>query len=65
MLELVQRLKPKEQEVIMSRFGLSNRNILTLEEIGLKLKLTRERIRQIEAIAIKKLRMLMKNKDNL
>jgi RNA polymerase primary sigma factor len=65
MLELIAKLKPKEQEVIMSRFGLSNRNILTLEEIGLKLRLTRERIRQIETIAIKKLRYLMKNKENM
>jgi RNA polymerase sigma factor (sigma-70 family) len=65
MLELIAKLKPKEQEVIMSRFGLSNRNILTLEEIGVRLKLTRERIRQIETIAIKKLRYLMKNKESI
>ena len=63
MMELISRLKSKEQEVIMNRFGINNRNILTLEEIGAKLKLTRERIRQIEAIAIKKLRYFMKNKD--
>ena len=63
MMELISRLKAKEQEVIMSRFGINNRNIMTLEEIGLKLKLTRERIRQIEAIAIKKLRYFMKSKD--
>ncbi|MCE5300858.1 MAG: sigma-70 family RNA polymerase sigma factor [Spirochaetia bacterium] len=64
LLELVQKLKPNEQEVILSRFGLANRNILTLEDIGTKLKLTRERIRQIEAIAIKKLHNLMKSKEN-
>lgn len=63
MMELITKLKPKEQEVIMNRFGINNRNILTLEEIGAKLKLTRERIRQIETIAIKKLRYFMKAKD--
>jgi len=65
LLKLIENLKPKEQEVIISRFGLNNSNILTLEEIGEKLKLTRERIRQIEMIAIKKLKYLMRNKDNL
>jgi RNA polymerase primary sigma factor len=63
-MELISKLKPKEQEVIINRFGINNRNILTLEEIGDKLKLTRERIRQIEAMAIKKLRYLMKNTEN-
>lgn len=62
MMELISRLKPKEQEVIISRFGMNNKNMLTLEEIGDKLKLTRERIRQIEVIAIKKLKNFMKNK---
>jgi RNA polymerase primary sigma factor len=64
LVELISKLKPKEQEVIMNRFGINNKTILTLEEIGAKLKLTRERIRQIETIAIKKLRYLMKNKEN-
>ncbi len=63
LMELISKLKPKEQEVIMNRFGINNKNILTLEEIGAKLKLTRERIRQIETIAIKKLRYFMKSKD--
>ncbi|HRU40171.1 MAG TPA: sigma-70 family RNA polymerase sigma factor, partial [Candidatus Goldiibacteriota bacterium] len=64
MMKLVQRLKPNEQQVIINRFGLDNERILTLEEIGDKLKLTRERIRQIELIAIKKLKYLLKNADN-
>lgn len=64
MMKLVQKLKPKEQQVIIYRFGLDNDSVLTLEEIGEKLKLTRERIRQIELIAIKKLKYLMKNADN-
>ncbi len=62
-MQVIDKLKPKEKEVIMSRFGLDNRNILTLEEIGDKMKLTRERIRQIEMIAIKKLKYLIKNSE--
>jgi RNA polymerase primary sigma factor len=64
LMKLIAKLKNKEQQVIISRFGLDNDNILTLEEIGDKLKLTRERIRQIELIAIKKLKYLMKSSDN-
>ena len=65
LLKLIRNLSRKEQEVIISRFGLDNNNVMTLEEIGEKLKLTRERIRQIEMIAIKKLKYLMRNRDNL
>ncbi|PKL92403.1 MAG: RNA polymerase sigma factor RpoD [Candidatus Goldiibacteriota bacterium HGW-Goldbacteria-1] len=63
MMELIRMLKPNEQQVIICRFGLENKQILTLEDIGKKLKLTRERIRQIEAIAIKKLKYFMKTAD--
>ena len=62
-LQVIDKLKRKEKEVILNRFGLDNRNILTLEEIGEKMKLTRERIRQIEMIAIKKLKYLIKNSE--
>jgi len=64
-LELISQLKPNEQKVIMYRFGMQDQNILTLEDIGKKLKLTRERIRQIEALAIRKLKYLMKNSDEI
>ncbi|MCJ8341754.1 MAG: RNA polymerase sigma factor RpoD/SigA [Cetobacterium sp.] len=49
-------LTPNEREVIIHRYGLFNRNILTLEEIGVYLNLTRERIRQIQIKAIDKLK---------
>lgn len=62
-LQVIEKLKPKEKEVILNRFGLDNRNILTLEEIGEKMKLTRERIRQIEMIAIKKLKNIIKSSE--
>ncbi|WP_320046026.1 sigma-70 family RNA polymerase sigma factor [uncultured Ilyobacter sp.] len=57
--ELIRNLKilnSKERDVIIHRFGLFNKNVLTLEEIGNHLNLTRERIRQIQLKAIDKLR---------
>lgn len=49
-------LKPKEKEVIILRYGLQGEKRHTLEEIGKKLDLTRERIRQIEEKALSKLK---------
>ena len=49
-------LSPKEREVIRMRFGLTDGAEPTLAELGEKFSLTRERIRQIEAAALRKLR---------
>ena len=49
-------LREKEKDVLRRRFGLNNEEPATLEEIGKHYNVTRERIRQIEARAIKKLR---------
>ena len=49
-------LSPREREVICMRFGLNDGTELTLAEVGEKFSLTRERIRQIEAAALRKLR---------
>ena len=54
--ELLKTLNPKEIYVIKRRYGLNYETVQTLEEIGAKLKLTRESVRQIELRAIKKLR---------
>ena len=54
--EALSELKPKEQQVLRLRFGLDDGQERTLDEIGKQFGVTRERIRQIEAKAIKKLR---------
>jgi len=54
-------LTAKEKEVITKRFSLDNKQKQTLEQIGRHFSVTRERIRQIEKIAIGKLRRTVKN----
>jgi RNA polymerase primary sigma factor len=49
-------LTPREQRVLRLRFGLEDGRSRTLEEVGKEFKVTRERIRQIEAKALRKLR---------
>jgi len=53
---LVHHLSPREEAVIRLRFGLDDGQPQTLEEVGRQFSVTRERIRQIEAKAIRKLR---------
>jgi len=54
--EVLLTLTPKEQKVLQLRFGLEDGRSRTLEEVGLEFSLTRERIRQIEAKALRKMR---------
>ncbi len=54
--DVLHTLSEREQEVLMLRFGLSDGYSRTLEEVGKRFKVTRERIRQIEAKALRKLR---------
>jgi len=56
--EILSILTPREREVISLRFGLVDGEPRTLEEIGQMYGLTRERIRQIESISLKKIRQL-------
>lgn len=54
--EVLETLSPRERKVLEMRFGLKDGKVKTLEEVGREFKVTRERIRQIEAKAIRKLR---------
>jgi RNA polymerase primary sigma factor len=54
--DVVASLPEREQNVLRMRYGLVDGQIRTLEEVGKAFKLTRERIRQIEAKALRKLR---------
>ncbi len=54
--EMLSNLSTREREVLHFRFGLEDGHSYTLEEVGRKFNVTRERIRQIEAKALRKLR---------
>lgn len=54
--EVLETLTPREKEVLRLRFGLDDGKARTLEEVGQRFRVTRERIRQIEAKALRKLR---------
>lgn len=56
LLEAMDTLTEREQRVVSLRFGLDDGKTRTLEEVGKEFKVTRERIRQIEAKALRKLR---------
>jgi RNA polymerase primary sigma factor len=55
-LEVLATLSPREERVLKMRFGIGERSNHTLEEVGQDFEVTRERIRQIEAKALRKLR---------
>ena len=59
---LLQDLKERERQVIILRFGLEDGHPRTLEEVGKEFNVTRERIRQIEAKALRKLRNPVRSK---
>ena len=54
--EVLKTLSPREEKIIKMRFGLEDGSEHTLEEVGQNFAVTRERIRQIEAKALRKLR---------
>jgi RNA polymerase primary sigma factor len=60
----VKYLTPREAEIITMRFGLDGKEPRTLDDVGKKFKVTRERIRQIQELALGKLRRRVEVLDN-
>lgn len=60
---LLTELEPREAEILTLRFGLDGNRTRTLEEVGRRFKVTRERVRQIQNIALTKLRRIMDKQD--
>ena len=56
LFSVLKSLTPREERVIALRFGLEDGRARTLEELGKEFNVTRERVRQIEAKALRKLR---------
>jgi len=63
--QLVQQLPEREARIIRFRFGLDHGGERTLEDVGRKFKLTRERIRQLQNLALAKLRKMLEDPDAL
>src|SRR3989449_3296053 len=61
--EMIETLDARERAILRQRFGLDGDDRKTLEEIGAQFGVTRERIRQIEEIALRKLRKKMRELD--
>ena len=59
--KILKKLTLRERSVIVRRFGINDKDFETLENIGDSVGVTRERIRQIEEKAIRKLRMLVRD----
>jgi RNA polymerase primary sigma factor len=62
--ELLDLLDDREQQIIDARFGLNGQKPMTLEEVGRAFGVTRERIRQLQIGALKKMRFALHKKDN-
>ncbi|HOX09457.1 MAG TPA: sigma-70 domain-containing protein, partial [Candidatus Omnitrophota bacterium] len=61
--DLLGKMSKREQEILNMRFGLKDDTAHTLEEVAEKFKITRERVRQIEEAALRKLRKNMTSQE--
>ncbi|MGA2221023.1 MAG: sigma-70 family RNA polymerase sigma factor [Verrucomicrobiia bacterium] len=59
----LQHLSPREAKILTLRYGLNGQEPQTLDVVGRKFKITRERVRQIQEIALTKLRRLVEKQD--
>ncbi|MGC6464431.1 MAG: sigma-70 family RNA polymerase sigma factor [Akkermansiaceae bacterium] len=63
--ELLEVLDERESQIIDARFGLNGKNPMTLEEVGREFGVTRERIRQLQNIALEKMRKTLRKREKL
>jgi RNA polymerase primary sigma factor len=61
-IDLLSHLKPREMEIISRRFGLDGERPKTLKEVGEEYGISRERVRQVEQVSLRKLKKIMKKK---
>jgi RNA polymerase primary sigma factor len=64
-MALLHVLDERELKIITMRFGLDGKKEMTLEEVGRKFKVTRERIRQLQNIALRKIKRALEKQDKL
>lgn len=62
--KLLDRLDERERRILVLRFGLSNEDAKTLEEVAQEFAITRERVRQIEAASLKKIREMLASEQD-
>jgi len=62
--ELLSHLTPRETVILQERFGLAGGREKTLEEVGHRFGVSRERIRQLEALALQKMRQMIVDREN-
>ena len=62
--DMVKTLPPREATILTFRFGLDGGSERTLEEVGQKFGVTRERVRQIQNIALRKLRRMIERRES-
>jgi DNA-directed RNA polymerase sigma subunit (sigma70/sigma32) len=62
---LLEGLKARERAVVVRRFGLEGHRMMTLEEIGGELGCTRERVRQLQEDALKRMRRAFTRRQSL
>jgi RNA polymerase primary sigma factor len=63
--DLFKPLDERERSIILKRFGLDGGKPKTLEEVGKQLGVTRERIRQLQNLALAKMRLALSQKEDL
>jgi RNA polymerase primary sigma factor len=63
--DVLDKLDPRERRIINERFGLDGAEPITLEEVGVKFGVTRERIRQLQNIALGKMRRALNKRERM